>query len=104
VVWAPVDEHSATATLRDGGLAATLLFHFNAEDQIDTIRAEARIRKVGAAAEAMPWEGRFWNHAQRDGMVVPLEGEVAWVTPEGVRPYWRGRVTDVVYEPAATRS
>lgn len=31
-------------------------------------------------------------------MCVPLEGEVAWMLPEGARPYWRRRVTEIVHE------
>jgi hypothetical protein len=104
VAWEPVDDHSATATLRDGPLTASLRFHFNDEDRIASIRAEARIRKVGDLATALPWEGRFWNYTEVEGMVLPLEGEVAWVTPEGVRPYWRGRVTEVTFDPGPTRS
>ena len=29
---------------------------------------------------------------------VPMSGEVAWLTPEGRRPYWRGKVTALVYQ------
>jgi hypothetical protein len=104
VDWEPGDDHSATATLRDGDLAASLRFHFNDEDLIASIRAEVRIRKIGDLATALPWEGRFWQYAEVEGMVVPLQGEVAWVTPEGVRPYWRGQVTDITFEPGPTRS
>jgi len=46
----------------------------------------------------MPWEGRFWNYAVRNGMRVPLEGEVAWIHPEGAKPYWRGRITRLDHE------
>jgi hypothetical protein len=45
-----------------------------------------------------PWQVRFWNYAIRDGMRVPIEGEVAWMLPEGARPYWRGQITTVTYE------
>jgi hypothetical protein len=31
-------------------------------------------------------------------MQIPLEGEVAWLLPEGPKPYWRGRITDIAYE------
>ena len=41
--------------------------------------------------------GRFWNYAIRDGMRVPLDGEVAWLLPEGAKPYWRGPITQLCY-------
>jgi hypothetical protein len=40
-----------------------------------------------------PWQGRFWNYDERGGMWVPLDGEVAWLLPEGAKPYWHGHIT-----------
>jgi hypothetical protein len=45
-----------------------------------------------------PWQGRFWNYAERGGMQVPLNGEVAWVLPEGMKTYWPGTTTSLNYE------
>ncbi len=45
-----------------------------------------------------PWEGRWSNYAELNGMRVPLDGEVAWLTPEGRKPYWRGRATQFAFE------
>lgn len=98
VRWEAVDAQSARATLQDGELTLTLLFRFNAEGLIDTVRAEARGRTVGTAVVPTPWQGRFWNYEVRDGLRVPMQGEVAWLLPEGPRPYWRGTVTRVDYE------
>jgi hypothetical protein len=98
VLWDAVDDHSARATLKDGDLTLTLLFRFNTDGLIDTVRAEARGRTVGGTVVPTPWQGRFWNYAIRDGMRVPLDGEVAWLLPEGAKPYWRGRITKLSYE------
>ena len=35
---------------------------------------------------------------ERGWMRVPLDGEVAWMLPEGAKPYWRGHFTGIVYE------
>jgi len=48
----------------------------------------ARGRRVGKLSVDTPWEGRFWNHTVRDGMRIPLDGEVAWLLPEGRQLYW----------------
>ncbi|HWW86480.1 MAG TPA: DUF6544 family protein [Vicinamibacterales bacterium] len=98
VYWEAVDDHSARATLEDGDVTVTLLFRFGEDGLINTGRAEARGRMVDATAVPTPWQGRFWNYAIRDGMRVPIEGEVAWMLPEGARPYWRGQITTVTYE------
>jgi hypothetical protein len=31
-------------------------------------------------------------------MLVPLNGEVAWLLPEGEKPYWRGRITEISHD------
>jgi len=98
VRWDEVDIRSARATLVDGSVAVTMLFSFNEDGTIDTVRAEARGRTVGDRIIPTPWQGRFWNYQQRGGMQVPLDGEVAWLLPEGARPYWRGRITEIAYE------
>jgi hypothetical protein len=98
VRWEAVDDRSARATLTDGKLAVTLLFRFTADGLIDTVRAESRDRVVDGKTVSAPWQGRFWNYAERGGMQVPLDGEVAWMLPEGAKPYWRGTTTSVNYE------
>ncbi len=98
VRWEPVDDRSARATLTDGAIAVTLLFTFNDEGLIDTIHADARGRTVGKRVVPTPWQGRFWNYATRDGMRIPLAGEVAWLLPDGPRPYWRGHIESIAYE------
>ena len=98
VRWDEVDLRSARATLVDGSIAVTMLLSFNEDGTIDTVRAEARGRTVGDQIILTPWQGRFWNYQQQDGMLVPLDGEVAWLLPEGAKPYWRGRIIAIAYE------
>lgn len=98
VQWDSVDDRSARATLQDGDLTLTLLFGFNGEGLIATVRAEVRGRTVGGKVVPTPWQGRYWNYAMREGMRVPLEGEAAYLLPEGAKPYWRGRVSKLSYE------
>lgn len=62
------------------------------------MRADARGRLVGRQVVPTPWLGRFWDHHERGGMLLPVEGEVAWLLPEGARPYWRGRITAIEHE------
>jgi hypothetical protein len=96
--WEAIDDRCARATLVDGDNAVSLSFRFNDEGLIETVHADARGRLDGDRVEQLPWEGRFWNYAVRDGMRVPLEGEVAWLTPTGRKPYWRGTIQTINYE------
>jgi hypothetical protein len=98
VVWRAVDDKSAEATLADGEVKSTLRFTFSSDGLIESVHAEARGRTVGGAIVPTPWEGRWSNYETRDGMRVPMSGEVAWITPEGRKPYWRGRIESLVYE------
>lgn len=99
VRWEAADDTSARATLTDGKLAVTLLFRFNKDGLIESARAEARGRGVTDGKMAFaPWQCRFWNYAVRDGMRIPLQGEVAWILPDGAKLYYRGTTTTLNYE------
>jgi hypothetical protein len=98
VRWEAVDDRSARATLEEGDLSLTMLFTFDEEGLIDTVRAESRGRAVGGEVVPTPWRGRFWNYEERGGMRVPLNGEVAWLPSEGEKPYWRGHITEISHE------
>jgi uncharacterized protein DUF6920 len=98
VRWTAVDDSSADAGLADRGLEVTLRFRFDDTGGITGVSSAARPRAVGARLVPTPWSGRFWNHARRNGMRIPLDAEVAWHTPAGERPYWRGHVERVDYQ------
>ena len=98
VRWEAVDDSSAHVTIEDGGLSLTMLFRFREDGLIASARAENRMRTVGDSAVPTEWEGRWSSYERRDGMMVPLEGEVAWILPEGRKPYWRGSITSIRHE------
>jgi hypothetical protein len=75
-----------------------LVFQFDAQGRISSVRSDGRYREVDGVQVATPWQGRFWDYALRDGMLVPLEGEVAWLLEDGPEPYWRGRIQRIEYE------
>ena len=95
VRWEAIDETSARATLADNATTVALVFQFNAEGAIATMRAEARHRDK---LTTMPWNGRFWDYAVRHEMLIPLKGEVGWEYPEGTRLYYKGKITEINYE------
>jgi hypothetical protein len=103
VRWEAVDDRSAYATLTEGTTSITMLFTFDEQGLIETVRAESRGRMVDGNGVPMPWRCRFWSYQERGGMLVPIDGEVAWVPPEGEKPYFRGRITEIYYEFAEGR-
>ena len=101
VVWEAIDAQSANATFTDADITVSLRIGFGANGLIDTVFASERGRLVGDTLSYAPWQGRFWNYAERSGMLVPLEAEIAWLLPQGAKHYYRSLMTSVSYEFAA---
>ena len=95
--WEEIDNQSARATLSDGELSVTLLFRFGDDDLVSSVWAPARGRSLGGKVVPTPWEGRWGSYESRGGILVPTVGEVAWLLPEGRKPYWRGGLTELTY-------
>lgn len=95
--WEEIDDRSARATLSDGELSVTLLFRFGDDDLVSSVWAPARGRSLGGKVVPTPWEGRWGSYESRGGILVPTVGEVAWLLPEGRKPYWRGELTELTY-------
>jgi hypothetical protein len=98
VRWEAIDDTSARGTLIDGATTASLVFRFNSEGMIDSIRADARYGVFGGKMMAMPWVGRFCDYTVQHGMSIPLKGEVEWERPDGAWLYYKGQVTTIDYE------
>lgn len=97
VRWIGVDRQHARAQFIDGDLAVEILFHFNSDNLIDWARSESRGRMLNGEVSPTPWEGRFWNYSRRQDLLVPLNGDVAWILPEGRKTYWQGRIQSLDY-------
>lgn len=98
VTWLPRDPRSATAQLKVGATEVSLDFFFGADDLVERVYAKDRDRDVGGHGVPTPWQGHFKNYQEREGMFVPLDGEVEWILPEGPQPYWRGHAVTVHYQ------
>jgi hypothetical protein len=98
VRWEAINDKQASAKITDGSTEVKLVVNFNEEGLISSIYSDGRYRAVDGVQVATPWQGRFWDYEWRDGILVPLEGEVAWLLPEGPKPYWRGRIQRIEYE------
>lgn len=98
VVWEPIDDRSARATLADGDLSVSLVFDFDDAGLIGAVRATGRYRAADGKMILTPWEVRFSDYKERSEMWIPVRGEAAWIQAEGRVPYWRGRVTEILYK------
>ncbi|MDF2179890.1 hypothetical protein P2G88_16680 [Aliiglaciecola sp. CAU 1673] len=98
VQWQAEDANSAWASLVDGDVSVSLRFTFNDRGEITRVYSPARGRFDGKNCVPTPWQGRFWNYQERNGMRIPMQGEVAWLTESGEKPYWRGRITAIHHD------
>ena len=98
VRWTAVDDSSANATLVDGPISLTLKFRFDNAGLVTSVHADARGAGVGKDMVMLPWECSASHYEWRDGMMVPTRAEVAWLRPEGRKPYFIGKLTSLAYE------
>ncbi|MGL5065255.1 MAG: DUF6920 family protein [Microcoleus sp.] len=99
IEWEAIDNSSVRATLKDNNTVVSLDFSFDETGAIATVSTQARPRTISGKMVLAPWQGRFWDWQQQDGMRIPKSGEVAWQLPDGsLKPYWRGSITNIVYE------
>lgn len=97
VRWEAIDDRSARAIIEDSGITLAVDVHFGERGEIVDVNA-MRMRDVDGVGVLTPFEGRFRSYVRVAGMMVPLEGEVAWILPEGRLDFWRGRITAAEYD------
>jgi hypothetical protein len=95
VEWTAIDDSTARATLRSGETQVWLDFYFGEDGLVRRVYTPARARAVDNGSVPTPWQATFSRYERRSGLLIPLEGEVAWLLPDGPQPYWRGRLTKV---------
>ncbi len=97
VQWTAIDALHARATLHDGALAVTCTMTFNADHVVEKLRFDRRTAVLDGRTTTMPWEARFWAYQYRNGMFVPLRGEVAWIEQGQRKAYWRGTIHKIAF-------
>ncbi len=97
-LWESIDNDHARMTMTDGLSTVALTVTFDEAGLVSAVRSDGRMRLTGGQSSMLPWCGRFWRYETRDGLKIPMEGEVAWELPTGVLPYWRGRIARIRYE------
>lgn len=95
VEWKSVDDNIARATIEDQGIKASVLFKFNEKNEVVEIHTEERYRQEDNSFK--PWTGYFEDYQERNGILIPLEGEVGWDLREGYLSYWKGRIQEIEY-------
>ncbi len=76
--WAAIDATRARATLTDHNVSVSLEFRFADTGEVSGIYTPARWGQFPEGYRQVPWEGHFRDYRERDGILVPTEGEVGW--------------------------
>lgn len=97
VRWDPIDDRSARATLTDAGISVSMDVHFGDAGEIVRVEAD-RMRDVDGEGVPTPFVGYFGEYARMDGMMVPMQGHVEWVLPEGRFDFWHGRIEAIEFD------
>jgi hypothetical protein len=99
VVWSPIDDRAAMATLTDKGTSVSLEFRFNEVGEVTGIYSPGRFSRFDGGYKQVPWEGHFRDYQVQAGMRVPLHGEVGWYENGGeLQLVWKGNVIDAQYD------
>ncbi len=96
VRWTPIDETSARAALTDGAVSVHVDVHFGGKGEIESV-STFRHRDVKGTPVLTPWHGRFNGYDRKDGMLIPVRGEVEWLVDGKRLPYWRGEIIEASY-------
>lgn len=91
--WTAIDATTALATLTYRDVSVSLEFRFAQTGEVTSIYTPARWGMFSGQYRQVPWEGHFRDYRERDGVVVPAEGDVGWYANGEWRAVWNGTVT-----------
>lgn len=98
VRWTALDDESALASITVQGIHVSLEFRFNARNEICSVHCPGRWMRTRSGYNKVPWQGRFADYVQSNGMRVPLAGEVAWLEDSDWQSVWKGRIEEIRHE------
>lgn len=100
--WQAIDDDSARATLTDSGLSVSLVFHFNARNEVERVVADERFRELDGRFIPARWTAYYKGYADCGDMHIPLQFAAQWNLPDEDFTYWRGRLRSIEYDPQPT--
>lgn len=98
VNWESVDNNKAIANLTKFNISISLEFKFNNFGEIIGIYTKDRYGKFGNKYVKYPWEGKFSDYKEFNGIKIPTKGEVGWHLPNGWWLFWKGEIMDAKFD------
>ena len=90
--WTAIDAARALATLTDRGVTVSLEFRFADTGEVSGIYTPGRWGTFPGGYRQVPWEGHFRDYRNRNGVLVPMDGDVGWYVDDEWRIVWKGSV------------
>lgn len=98
VRWQQTAPAAAQATIANGDTQVSIEFCFGDDGLVRAVRTQARYRAVAGSFVPTPWEGSFFEYAERSGMLVPTRGQVRWIIDGQPFLCWEGELTGITYD------
>ena len=95
--WREIDKNHAKATLSDSGLNTSMYFEFKNNGEITGTFTPGRYQYKKGDYKLEPWGGYFQQYQNRNGILIPAQAEVEWLSPEENFCYYKGRVTEIQF-------
>jgi hypothetical protein len=91
--WTALDSTRALATVTNHGVTVSLEFRFSETGEVRSIYTPGRWGAFAEGYRQVPWEGHFRDYREREGFLVPSEGDVGWYVGNKWHAVWRGSIT-----------
>lgn len=95
--WEPIDDGSARATMRYGGVEASAIFSFDEQGRFTGLEAQ-RYLGGGAEAKLERWAVVATAWEERDRVRIPVRGDALWHLSGGDFPYYRWEIEALEYD------
>ncbi|MBP6788848.1 MAG: hypothetical protein KA170_14750 [Candidatus Promineofilum sp.] len=96
ITWTAVDDGSADVTLSDHGRTASGRMFFDDLGRPTTFET-MRYMGIAGGYRLTPWHTPHMEWDKRDGLNIPVRGEVSWGLPEGMLTYGDFHIDAVAY-------
>ncbi len=96
IQWQAMDAHSVKATFHQQSVPASVVLHFDEQDQLTHLTAE-RYMEEHRHYRLEPWSVQVQEYQEVDGMRIPTEIEITWHLASGDFTWFRCKITEIEY-------
>jgi hypothetical protein len=97
IEWQAIDASSVRATLRESGVAGSVVLHVNEHDQLTQVTAD-RYREEHGRYLLAPWSAQCNEYQDVEGMRIPTRIEITWHLASGEFTWFRVKITEIEYD------